>query len=161
MDRLSELGEFDKRILDSQIYQDLAARELNQINEDSDLELYLESDPELVISLRHMSILKDQVISQPEHGVINLHSGLLPYYRGVMATFWAMNQQETVIGTTLHQIEDSTIDTGAVISQTSLVADYRKSYLWNTLNLYKQGCESIEQAICSIDTNIEIKICTQ
>ena len=150
--RLYQLSEFDKRILDPNIFEKLGAKELNQINTGSDLERFQTSNPDLVISIRHMSILKDEVIQQAKHGVINLHSGLLPDFRGVMATFWAMHQQQSSIGTTLHKIEDSSIDTGSVISTDTIIANYNKSYLWNTLSLYKTGCESIERAIESISS---------
>ena len=74
-------------------------------------------------------------------GVINLHSGLLPDYRGVMATFRAMLNGEKHIGTTLHYISDPGIDTGDIINTTSLAVEPDRSYLWHVLNLYPAACE--------------------
>lgn len=116
-----QLAELNKSFLD------FKAQRLNHINGD-DFERFKKSQPELVISIRHMSILKPKSIASSKHGVINLHSGLLPKYQGVMATFWAMKNQEARIGTTLHYIEDSTIDTGSIIAQSNTNTDFQKSY---------------------------------
>ena len=149
--QLQDLIRFErshKRLFD--IFSQCGAKELNHINQASGLKQFTSSSPDLVLSVRHMSILKEQVIQTPRFGVINLHSGPLPEYQGVMATFWAMKNQEQNIGTTLHWIEDSTIDTGAVIDKTSQPIDYKKSYLWNTLSLYRDGCAMVINAIKAI-----------
>ena len=108
-------------------------------------------------------ILKDEVIAIPALGVINLHSGLLPSYRGVMATFWAMLNRETEIGTTLHFIDDGNIDAGKTIAFSKLTVNKEKSYLWHVLELYKGGCELILDAVAKfaeqkkINTSIQTK----
>ena len=107
-------------------------------------------NPELIISIRYRKILKEKIISIPEKGIINLHSGLLPQYRGAMATFWAMLKRDENIGSTLHYISDGTIDTGAVITRSEIESDYHASYLQNVLNLYPSGCENIVDAVTEI-----------
>ena len=145
---LKALAEFETQQLKQKqaIFEKFDAQCLNDIN-GADYLKFANSKPDLVISIRHMSILKDKVINTPAHGVINLHSGLLPNYQGVMATFWAMKNQENNIGTTLHFIEDATIDTGAIISQSSTTTRFDKSYYWNMLNIYQDGCQNIIRAI--------------
>ena len=91
---------------------------LNAINDAAGHERYAESKPDVVLSVRYGVILRDPAISLPKHGVLNLHSGLLPDYKGVMATFWALLNKESEIGTTLHFIEDSSIDTGSIVTTT-------------------------------------------
>jgi methionyl-tRNA formyltransferase len=136
-------------------------RELNDINSKKGIELIQQIEPDLIISIRFGVILKDQIINIPKHGVINLHSGLLPEYRGVMATFWAMLNQEKVIGTTLHYIDDASIDTGRVIARTNLKVDKTKSYLWHVLQLYNDGIQNISSTICRIESNLPIEIRNQ
>jgi len=53
----------------------------NRIDELSDLAI------DLIISIRYGVIIKESVISLSKKGILNLHSGILPNYRGVMATF--------------------------------------------------------------------------
>jgi methionyl-tRNA formyltransferase len=123
---------------------------LNGINAGTEFNQFVETKPDLVITLRYGVILKEQVISIPKFGVINLHSGILPDYKGVMATFRAMLNKENTIGTTLHYITDSSIDEGPVIGTTEFVVNPKKSYLWHVINLYTEGCKLIESAVRTI-----------
>ena len=107
-------------------------------------------NPDLIISIRYRKILKEQVIEIPKYGVINLHSGLLPEYRGAMATFWAMLNGDDTIGSTLHYISDGTIDTGRIIARSSQKCQYAKSYLQNVLDLYLKGSQELVQAVKQI-----------
>ena len=124
---------------------------LNRINAGAGFSRFVETEPDLVITLRYGVILKDQVIAVPKFGVINLHSGILPDYKGVMATFRAMLNDEAIIGTTLHYIKDSSIDQGPVIGTTEFMVNPKKSYLWHVISLYAEGCKLIESAVNTID----------
>ena len=107
--------------------------------------------PDLIVSIRFGLILQASVINIPKFGVINLHSGVLPQYRGVMATFRAMQQHDTEYGTTLHYISDSGIDSGEIISINKQTLDYKRSYLHNTLSLYHQGVKDVINTISQIE----------
>jgi methionyl-tRNA formyltransferase len=115
---------------------------INQVNEFT---------PELIVSIRFGLILQSAVIELPKFGVINLHSGELPTYRGVMATFRAMQQNATECGTTLHYINDNGIDSGEIISISKQTLDYQRSYLYNTLSLYETGINDMVNAISMIE----------
>ena len=82
--------------------------------------------PDLIVSIRFGEILRWPVIRSARFGVLNLHSGLLPAFRGVMATFWAMLGSAPRYGTTLHWIEDSGIDSGTIISESAQPLDLDK-----------------------------------
>jgi len=63
------------------------------------------------------SILKKDFFSIAKKGCINIHSGLVQYYRGVENTLWALYENQTErIGATVHFINEG-IDTGGVIAQ--------------------------------------------
>ena len=124
---------------------------LTAINDALGHERYAESEPDLVLSIRYGVILRDLAISLPTHGVLNLHSGLLPEYRGVMATFWALLNNESEIGTTLHFIEDSSIDTGSIVTTTRFSVQTERSYLWHVLSLYELGCARMLEAVEVLD----------
>lgn len=124
---------------------------LNNINSAEGIEKLRHTKPDLIISIRYGLILKDAAITIPRFGVINLHSGLLPAYRGVMATFWSMLNGEEDIGCTLHYIEDSQIDSGRIIATTGLKVDKKRSYLWHVLTLYEQGVTAIASSVELID----------
>lgn len=119
----------------------------NSINAPEGLARVADFSPDLIISIRYGGILKEELIALPGSGIINLHSGRLPQYRGVMATFWAMLSGDAELGTTLHTIEDASVDTGRVIATTGTALDAGKSYLGNVLGLYSPAVENIVDAV--------------
>jgi methionyl-tRNA formyltransferase len=120
---------------------------LNDINSPDGIAKIAANQPDLIVSVRYGVILKSAVLALANYGVINLHSGKLPMYRGVMASFWAMLKQEKTIGTTLHFIDDKTIDTGRIIACSELAINTDKSYLWHVLSLYIVGCKNLTDTI--------------
>jgi methionyl-tRNA formyltransferase len=122
-------------------------RPLSDINSPAGVATIAETEPDLILSIRYGVILRPPVIALARLGVLNLHSGLLPAYRGVMATFWALLHGEQEIGTTLHFIRDAGIDTGDIVGRTRLPVDRARSYLWHVLQLYPRGCELMLQTV--------------
>jgi methionyl-tRNA formyltransferase len=125
--------------------------DIHSINGQAGLKRVNEFAPDLIVSIRFGLILQPEVIAIPKFGVINLHSGELPKYRGVMATFRAMQQGDTECGTTLHYINDSGIDSGEIISISKQTLDYQRSYLHNTTSLYETGIRDVVNAISKIE----------
>jgi len=127
-------------------------KELNRINSEEGLACLAATAPDLVLSIRYGGILRDKAIAIPPMGVLNLHSGLLPDYRGVMATFYAMLNGESEIGMTLHTILDAGIDTGDIIGSTRIKLDAGHSYLWNVLQLYPAGVDLMLASVENISS---------
>ncbi|HEX5764632.1 MAG TPA: formyltransferase family protein [Woeseiaceae bacterium] len=128
------------------------ARILAEPNSREGLAALAAMQPDLIISVRYRHILGTAAIAIPRRGVLNLHSGLLPGYRGVMATFWAMLNNETSIGCTLHYIVDGTIDTGPVVGRATVPTDFNRTYLANVLSLYAPGCSMAVEAVTRIES---------
>ncbi len=74
-----------------------------------------ELSPELGVSVLFGYILKPELFELFPRGVVNLHSGLLPYNRGAHPNVWSI-VEGTPAGVTLHYI-DQGVDTGDVITQ--------------------------------------------
>lgn len=130
-------------------------RHLLSPNAAEGLGLLAAAAPDLIISVRYRRILREAAIAVPRLGVLNLHSGILPDYRGVMATFWAMLAGEAEIGTTLHRIVDSGIDTGPVIEINRQATRIDSSYMDNLISLYDPGCDAILRAVSQLRRGIE------
>jgi methionyl-tRNA formyltransferase len=120
---------------------------LNRINSEESLATLKQTSPDLVLCIRYGGILKEAAIALPEHGVINLHSGRLPDYRGVMASFRAMLNGDRKLGTTVHYISDAGIDTGDIIGTTSIDVQPGRSYLWHVLQLYPAACKLLAETV--------------
>ena len=72
-----------------------------------------------LIAVFGTSLLKGELLEKGRLGIINLHGGLSPEYRGADCTFWALyNQEPEKIGCTLHYI-NAGIDTGKMIAHVS------------------------------------------
>lgn len=122
----------------------------NKVNSPEGVARIAATEPELIISVRFGLIIREAVIAIPKQGVINLHSGLLPDYRGVMATFRAMQNNDSQIASTLHYIQDGGIDNGDIISISAIPLNSQHSYLLNVINLYAGGCRQILNAVSSL-----------
>ena len=128
---------------------------LNQPNTADGLSTLAATEPDLMISIRYGCILEADALSIPAKGVLNLHSGGLPEYRGVMATFRAMLANDNMLCSTLHWIDDATIDTGRIISIQRNERDSRQCYLGNTIGLYPAGCAAILKVVDMIEAGQE------
>ena len=145
---LVTLGRSDKLFYDSVPWDiDCEPKELPAPNSADGMAALRACDPDLFISVRYRRILKSAAIEIPRHGVLNLHSGLLPDYKGVMVTFWAMLNGEEEIGCTLHTIVDGTIDTGPIIDLSRTAVRTDLSYLANVLELYPEACRMMVDAV--------------
>jgi methionyl-tRNA formyltransferase len=122
----------------------------NDVRSEESLAQLREWAPDLVLSVRYGKIFPNRFLAIPKHGVINLHSGLLPNYRGVLAIFRALSNGDTHIYGTLHYIDDNSIDTGRVIGYGQLAVNPQQSLLWHILHLYPACTETIVEALSQI-----------
>jgi len=75
------------------------------INDPHAVELVDRLKPD-VIAVFGTSLIRDPLLSRGRLGIINLHGGLSPKYRGVDCTFWALyNGEPEQIGCTVHFID--------------------------------------------------------
>jgi methionyl-tRNA formyltransferase len=78
--------------------------------------LFREADAGIVAA--YGRILPDWMLAAPRHGCINVHSSLLPSYRGAAPINWAIANGERETGVTIMQM-DSGLDTGDILLQRS------------------------------------------
>lgn len=144
----------------AQLAADLNSEILNYENVNSEIALrdFQKFSPDLIISIRFGQIFKQALINIPRHGVLNLHSGILPNYRGILATFWAILNGEKKIGTTLHFITDAGIDTGDVIGFFESEIDWNSSLFSNINKLYEGGCALLSRNIKKISAGEKIAV---
>ncbi len=89
--------------------------EVPHINHPSVIELADRLRPD-VIAVFGTSLIKGALLTRGSLGIVNLHGGLSPEYRGADCTFWALyNGEPEKIGCTLHFI-DAGIDTGKLLA---------------------------------------------
>lgn len=70
-------------------------------------------DVELGVSVGNR-IIESRVFSTPRHGMLNLHHGHIPRFRGGPPAFWEIYGGETHMGVCVHRIDDR-IDHGELL----------------------------------------------
>lgn len=86
------------------------------INSKDSLDILKQLKPDLLISIAGNEIFKEDLINLAPKGCLNLHTALLPKYRGLMPTFWALKNKEKHIGVSVFFVDEG-IDSGPIIFQ--------------------------------------------
>lgn len=72
--------------------------------------------PDFIFSFYFRDMVKDDILSIPRLGALNLHGSLLPKYRGRVPINWAVINGETETGVTLHYMTAKP-DAGDIVDQ--------------------------------------------
>ena len=72
--------------------------------------------PDLIVVMAYGQILPQAMLELPPLGCLNIHTSLLPKYRGAAPIQWAIAHGETETGVTLMQM-DAGMDTGGILAQ--------------------------------------------
>mgnify|MGYP001166323416 FL=1 len=93
-------------------------RKISDPNDPNSINFLSSAKPDVIISIGSI-ILRDAIISIPTLGVLNVHKGILPDYRGMGVTEWPLlhcqNEEEAKLGVTSHLIEQG-VDTGPILA---------------------------------------------
>uniref|UniRef100_A0A7S1H081 phosphoribosylglycinamide formyltransferase 1 n=1 Tax=Thalassionema nitzschioides TaxID=33649 RepID=A0A7S1H081_9STRA len=105
--------------------------------------------PDVMLSARFLQIFKAPVISIPTHGILNMHPGALPYYRGLYVDVRAMMRKLDFATTTVHEV-DTGIDTGTFIDEYPFPVHLNKSLFWHRLNMDLAGLNIMFQHVMKL-----------
>jgi folate-dependent phosphoribosylglycinamide formyltransferase PurN len=134
-------------------YLSIRCGEINSL----DLEVFLKDIGPDIIAVLGSSIIKPNIITIPKIAMINIHTGLSPYYRGTWSYGWPIvNKEPEYIGVTLHHI-NSGIDSGDIIYQTRPMLDIHDDLNTIFLKVVSEGIELAVMAVKEIQKNRRIK----
>lgn len=108
-----------------------------------------ELDPELIVVAAYGKILPSEILDYPARGCINVHSSLLPKYRGAAPINWAILNGETVTGVTIMHMAPA-LDAGDIISQASTPIGADETAPMLTARLAELGAELLVSAVEAI-----------
>ncbi|NLF34834.1 MAG: methionyl-tRNA formyltransferase [Clostridiales bacterium] len=96
--------------------------------------------PELIVVAAYGRILPDDILAYPPLGCINVHSSLLPKYRGAAPINWAILNGEDETGVTIMHMA-AELDAGDIIAQerTPIGPDETAAQLYDRLALLGAG----------------------
>ncbi len=117
------------------------------------LAILKELAPELIVVAAYGRILPDDILALPPKGCINVHSSLLPKYRGSAPINWAIINGEQETGVTIMHMA-SELDAGDIILQesTSIHPTETADMLYN--RLAELGGRMILEAVAQIEAGI-------
>ena len=122
------------------VYQPLKAR-------DGEAMALVESlAPELIVVAAYGKILPEELLNYPKYGSINVHSSLLPKYRGAAPINWAILNGETETGVSIMYMAKD-LDAGDVIRQAVTPIGDDEDAQALTARLADLGAETLSQVI--------------
>ncbi len=83
--------------------------------------------PELSVAVFYDQIIKEPLLSVAPKGFTNVHPGKLPWYRGRAAIHWALINNESEIGVTVH-LMSARVDSGDILVQRSVPVSFEDNY---------------------------------
>ena len=86
------------------------------VNDPKFVQKIQEMDLDLIVMVGYNQILKKDIINIPKKGVLNLHGGKLPEYRGSSTLNWMIINGEVEGGVAIISIDED-IDTGDIVLQ--------------------------------------------
>ena len=89
------------------------------INSEDSLDAIRALAPDLLISVAGNQIFRRPLIELAPKGCLNLHTALLPKYRGLMPTFWVLRNGEKETGVSVFLVDEG-IDSGPIVVQKRL-----------------------------------------
>lgn len=95
---------------------DIPVYQPNSVKTEETLELVKKLNPDLIVVVAYGKILPQELINIPKDGIINVHSSLLPKYRGAAPIHAAIINGEKESGVTIMDIVEE-LDAGDIILQ--------------------------------------------
>lgn len=108
--------------------------------------------PDLIVVVAYGKILPKEVIDIPKYGIINVHSSLLPKYRGAAPINAALINGDKKSGVSIMYVEEE-LDAGAVILQEETEITEEDTFLTLHDRLKNMGALLLLKAIKLIENN--------
>ena len=110
------------------------------------LHLVEELAPELIVVAAYGRILPEDILNTPPYGSINVHSSILPKYRGAAPINWAILNGDSVTGVTIMYMAKE-LDAGDVILCRETAIDPDEDAQMLTARLAALGADALAEAV--------------
>ena len=102
--------------------------------------------PDLIVVVAYGQLLPQTILDLPKFGCLNVHTSLLPKYRGAAPIQWAIADGETETGVTVMKM-DAGLDTGPIVSQQRIPISTEDNSATLHDRLARLGAELLAQTI--------------
>lgn len=113
------------------------------------------SAPDIGISAYFDQIIKSNILNIPLNGIINIHPGILPDYRGPFPTIYAALAQTSDCGSTIHRMNEE-LDKGDIISIQRVLFYKNRSIMFYEWEVMRLGGEKMLELLADINNGINL-----
>ena len=117
------------------------------------LAIVQELQPELIVVAAYGRILPEEILQAAPYGAINVHSSILPKYRGAAPINWAILNGETVTGDTIMYMAKE-LDAGDIIRCAETAIDPDEDAQELTARLAELGAKTLVDVVADIGRGI-------
>ena len=129
--------------------QNIPVYQPEKLRDGTALELVRSLTPELTVVAAYGRILPEDILEAPKYGSINVHSSLLPKYRGAAPINWAILNGEETTGVTIMYMAKE-LDAGDIILQKETPIGPDEDAQTLTVRLAELGAEALSEAVTAI-----------
>lgn len=137
--------------INSPVYQPL------KVKDGEALRIVEELSPDLIVVAAYGKILPEDILNYPQYGSINVHSSLLPKYRGAAPINWAILNGEEETGVSIMYMAKE-LDAGDIISQVSTGIDPEEDAQMLTARLAALGAEALSNTVEALAAGSAVRI---
>lgn len=128
-----------------------------KVNTPEMIQILKEQSPDCIVVAAFGQLLKQEILSLPKYGCINIHASLLPELRGAAPIQWAVIRGDEKAGVTTMWM-DKGLDTGDMLLKKEVVLDPEETggSLFDKLSLC--GCELILETLEALEAGTVVRI---
>ena len=119
------------------------------------LAILRELKPDLIAVAAYGKILPVDILELPTLGCVNVHSSLLPKYRGAAPINWAILNGEDETGVTIQRMAEG-VDTGDILAQASTPIDINENAGQLLTRLAHMGAELLMETVRKLETGLAV-----
>ena len=138
--------------IDSSLLQSLPFYFMDNHNNQATLDLIKNLDIKCLFNASTPRKLSNNIIDSVKYGIINVHPGMLPNYRGCTAVEWAIYNDEKVCNTAHFMTEN--YDAGPIIHSEFYEFAKDSDYISIRTKVYMSGCILAGKAVKIVEKNL-------
>ncbi|SJZ35247.1 methionyl-tRNA formyltransferase [Cetobacterium ceti] len=122
----------------------------NSLRTEETFEIIKELNPDLIVVVAYGKIIPNNIIDYPKYGIINVHSSILPKFRGAAPINAAIIAGDTESGVTIMHIAEE-LDAGDIILIGKTPISEEDTFLTLHDRLKEIGAETLDEAVDLIE----------
>ena len=130
----------------------IPVRTVSGVKSREEIEHIREIGPDLIIVTAFGHIIPKEILEIPKYGCINVHTSMLPSYRGAAPIQWAILNGDETTGVTVMQMDEG-LDTGDILAAKEVAIDRKETSGSLFEKMQKEGADLLIEVLGQIESN--------